>query len=711
MSEQLKNSKIAINSKSGSEPQKPRIMLVEDEIIVAMDVQQRLEALEYEVVAHATSGDEAVSMANESSPNLILMDIKIRGGMDGIETATKIRERQDIPIIYVTAFSDETTVKRARITEAYGYLIKPFEDRELRTAIEIALYKHSMEKKLRESEERYALAARAANDGIWDWDLVSGNIYFSPRWKTLLGLKESLNINSPQDWLERVHPEDIESLNSVISNHMEGITPSLECEYRIMHNDGGYRWMLCRGLALYNSDKKPYRFAGSQTDITNRKEIEEQLIHRALHDELTQLPNRALFLDRLRMVLENTRHLDNTSAAVLFLDVDHFKVINDSLGHLCGDELLKEYAHRVKQCLRPGDTVARFGGDEFAILVDGFKANEEAVLIAERVCNELKKPFFIQGHEVFNTASIGIVYVSTAYKSVEDLMRDADTAMYYAKNRGRSRYEVFNLSMHERSFNRMQLEAEIRRAIKNNEFVLHYQPIYIINSLKLVGFEALVRWQHPVRGLLLPGEFIQVAEETGLIVPMGEWIMRQACLQAFSWQTSMDNPIKIAVNLSALQFIDDNLVEMVRKVLGETNLNPQLLELELTESIAMRNIEKTMSILNEFHDMGVSISIDDFGSGYSSLDHIRILPTNILKIDQSFIKDLKQDDSAIVVAIITMAHQLGLKVIAEGVETEDQLTVLNSIHCDQVQGFYLGKSVPPEIAAELLTKTHMKNKD
>jgi diguanylate cyclase (GGDEF)-like protein/PAS domain S-box-containing protein len=679
-----------------------RIMLVEDEVIVAMDVQQRLEKLGYEVVAHATSGEEALRFAEKTNPDLILMDIKIRGEMDGIETASHIRKSQDIPIIYVTAFSGDETIKRARETEAFGYLIKPFDDRELRSSIEVAIYKHRIEKKLRESEERYALAARASNDGNWDWDLLNGQVYYSPRWKAILGLEEDLEIYSPEDWFSRVHADDIERLKLAISNHLEGFTPTLECEYRILHEDGFCVWTICRGLALFDKNGKPYRLAGSHADITKRKEYEKQLTLRALHDELTGLPNRALFMDRLRMVFEQARRSEERTAAVLFLDVDHFKVINDSMGHVSGDELLKAFARRLEQCLRTGDTVARFGGDEFAILADNIQRDEDAIQIAERINIILKKPFLLDGLEFFVSASIGIVFVTSHYKFIEDLMRDVDAAMYHAKFSGRARYKVFDVSMHERMVDRLRLESEIRRGLDNKEFILHYQPIYSIEPQNLIGFEALIRWQHPVRGLQLPQDFIQMAEESGMIIPMGEWVVRVACKQAQAWQKMTGKALKMAVNISAVQFNDENLVKVIRSALDESGLEPSLLELELTETTAMKDINKTADILKEIQKMGVLISIDDFGSGYSSLDHLKNFVTNSLKIDKTFIQEIEKDDSAIVTAIITMAHQMKLKVVAEGVETQEQLMTLSQNDCDMAQGFFLGKVLDPDTISDSL---------
>ena len=675
-----------------------RIMLVEDENIIAMDIQQRLEILGYQVVAHVTSGEDAICTAAETKPDLILMDIKIHGPMDGIDAAAKIRVTQDIPVIYLTAFADESTLKRARLTEAFGYLLKPFEDRELHSAIEIALYKHVMEKKLRASEERYVLATQATNDGIWDWDLTTNEIFYTSRWQNMLGLEAEDCYASPDEWLSRVNPEDQERLNEAIDAHLQGLTPTLECEYRIMHQDGGYRWMLCRGLALFDAQLKPYRMAGSQSDITLRKQLEEQLIHKAMHDELTGLPNRALFMDRLNIVLEQIQSHRDGGAAVMFLDIDHFKIVNDSLGHAKGDALLVAFSQRLEKCLRPGDTVSRFGGDEFAILVDSIDSIDEVKKIGDRISLSLKKPFLLDGRELFANASIGVVFTDGGNQSAEDMLRDADIAMYHSKNNGRSRYEIFHPEMREHTLKRLQQEGEIRRALRNHEFVLHYQPVFMVESRQVVGFEALIRWQHPTRGLLAPIEFLEVAEQSGLIIQIGEWVLRTACIQAQTWNEARERPLQMAVNLSASQLNDKNLIALVKSVLEESGLAPHCLELELTETTALQNIEYTIKVLQTLRQMGVNIAVDDFGKGYSSLDYIKNLPSNTLKIDRLFISDLSgfgsESESAIVLAMVTMAHQLHLKVTAEGVETEEQLRLLTQMNCDPIQGYYMSKPAP-----------------
>ena len=356
--------------------------------------------------------------------------------------------------------------------------------------------------------------------------------------------------------------------------------------------------------------------------------------------------------------------------------------------------------------MRPGDTISRFGGDEFAILLDHVGKGQIAYQIAERLQAELSKPFNINGGDIFITASLGIMYLDDAYQSPEEILRDADIAMYSAKNKGGACHEVFNIRMRERSMHRMDREIEIRRALEKQEFLLYYQPIFFAADQGLVGFEALIRWQHPTRSLLLPGEFIAIAEETKLIIPIGEWVLRTACAQAQAWNETIGKPIKMSVNLSRVQIFDENFISKVQDALRDSGLAPELLELEVTESVAMENVEITLECLEQLRQIGVTVAIDDFGRGYSSMDHLKCFHANTMKIDRSFISELNENDLAIVNAMITMAHQLRLKTIAEGVETENQLSILAKMECDEVQGFYLGKPVSPDKALELFRKTN-----
>jgi diguanylate cyclase (GGDEF)-like protein/PAS domain S-box-containing protein len=590
----------------------------------------------------------------------------------------------------------------------YYNTLHEFTDEEVQLAqtiashIAFAIERKRAEDALRESEERYALAARGANDGLWDWNLKTGEIYYSPRWKSMLGYEENEIKNSLEEWFSRVHPEDIEKLKARIDLHLEGLTP-FENEHRMKHKDGTYRWMLSRGLAVRDAEGKVYRMAGSQTDITDRKVAEMQLLHDAFHDALTGLPNRALFMNRLEHATERAKRRKDYQFAVLFLDLDRFKVINDSLGHLVGDQLLIEIAQRLVKCLRPGDTVARLGGDEFAILLDGIESVNDAIRVSDRIQKELMLPFNLNGQEVCMTTSIGIALNNRDYNQPNDLLRDADIAMYRAKALGKARYAVFDTGMHTRAVELLHLEANLRRAIEQQEFRLYYQPILCLTSGKITGVEALLRWQHPQRGLVSPAEFIPVAEETGLIVAIGEWVLQTACAQSKTWQDMGLPPLFVAINLSARQFQHQNLLELIKKILKETGMTAQTLKLEITESIAMRDLDFSIPVLKELSTMGVQILIDDFGTCYSSLGYLNRFPINALKIDQSFVKDIPNnpDNAAIIKAIIAMAHSLKLKVIAEGVETEEQLAFLRSQACDEIQGYLLSHPLPAEVFARL----------
>jgi diguanylate cyclase (GGDEF)-like protein/PAS domain S-box-containing protein len=565
------------------------------------------------------------------------------------------------------------------------------------------------ENALRESEERYSLAVTGANDGLWDWNLKTSEIYFSARWKSMLGYSEKEIGNQPSEWFTRVHPDDVVRMKAEVSVHLEGKTSQFQNEHRMLHKDGTFRWMLTRGVAVRDS-VGAYRMAGSQTDITERKLAVEQLLHDAFHDALTNLPNRALFMDRLTGAAARSAARGKRGRhylfSVLFLDLDRFKVVNDSLGHMIGDQLLIGIARRLERWLRPGDTIARLGGDEFAILLEDIVDVKDAIVVAERIQVELHQPFTLEGQEVFTSASIGIALSSAGYEKGEDLLRDADTAMYHAKGKGKARYEVFDRTMHGTAVALLQLETDLRRAVERDEFRLYFQAIVGIPTRKVVGFEALVRWQHPERGLLMPEEVIPLAEETGLILPIGKRVLREACQRMQEWHREYptDPPLTITVNLSPQQFSQPDLVENIAQILDETQLPPDTLGLEITESLIMEKADFAISTLHRLRALNVRLLIDDFGTGYSSLSYLHRFPITTLKIDRSFVSRIEsnREDREIIRTIVTLAQTLGMDVVAEGVETEEQLQHLQSLGCEKAQGYFFSKPLEHAEVAELI---------
>ena len=557
---------------------------------------------------------------------------------------------------------------------------------------------------LRDSEERYALAVQGANDGLWDWNLKTDRIYFSPRWKAMLGYNEDEIDDDPDEWFRRVHPDDFQRVKAEVASHLEGHATHFENEHRVLHKDGSFRWMLCRGLAVWEAGTQAYRMAGSQTDITARKKIEEQLIHDSLHDALTGLPNRVLFMDRLTHTLNRTKRHPDLKAAVFFVDVDRFKIINDSLGHMAGDKMLTATARRLEVCLRAEDTLARLGGDEFAIILDDINDVSDSVRVAERIQKRLMSTALLVGHDRSMTASIGIVTITSDYTESEDILRDADTAMYRAKALGKARYQIFDATMHVSVLARLQLEAELRQAISRQELRTYFQPIVSAVNSEIIGAEALVRWQHPQRGLVFPAEFIPIAEEVGLISDIDTWIMHNACVQAKAWHEAGYTHLSVSVNVSARQFQDQSLPKSIQTILQELSLRARALKIEITESVAMRDLDISIQILNELSAMGIQISIDDFGTGYSSMAYLKRFPLHVLKIDRTFVQDITQnsDSEVITKAMIVMAHSLKLAVIAEGVETEEQSVLLSALGCDAMQGYLFGRPMPAEAFMKLL---------
>jgi diguanylate cyclase (GGDEF)-like protein/PAS domain S-box-containing protein len=577
--------------------------------------------------------------------------------------------------------------------------------RLLTTAIRYARERQRVETALRASEERYALAVRGANDGLWDWDLESDRVYLSPRWKQMLGYAEHEVGDRPDDWFALIAEGDRERLRSALEAHAASVEPHFELEHRMRHRDGSEVWVLTRGVLVRDASGRPVRMAGSQTDVSARKRAEQQLLHDAFHDGLTGLANRTLFLDRLSIALAARRRVGGESFAVLFLDLDRFKTVNDSLGHSVGDLLLAETGRRLIHLMRPSDTVARLGGDEFAILAGGVRDSAAAAHIAERVQRELARPLAVGGQEVFSSASIGIALPVDPETSAEGMLRDADLAMYRAKATGPGRYQVFDRELHAAAVQLLKLETELRRAVAAGDFVMHYQPIVSLVDGRIVGFEALARWAHPERGLVPPANFIAVAEETGLVVPLGWLVLERSCAQARSWQARYpsDPPYFMSVNVSGKLFAQEGAVEHVLRILERSGLAPESLRLEVTESVVLDHGETVMSGLRTLRGMGVQLSIDDFGTGYSSLSYLQRFHYDSLKIDRSFVRDIEVQDSRVIIeTILTLASHLGIGVVAEGVETEEQLQRLRTLGCPHGQGFWFARPLDEDGAEQLL---------
>lgn len=560
---------------------------------------------------------------------------------------------------------------------------------------------------LRQREEQYTLAFEGTGDGIWDWNLETNQMVFSPEWKQMLGCQESDIGNQPNAWFERIHPEDLYWVKREVTAHLEGLSIRFYSEYRIRHQDGNYRWMLSRGQAVRNSFGKVIRIVGVQTDVSKLKRTEERLVHDVLYDTLTGLPNRVSLMERLSYAGGLARCKSDYLFAVLFIDLDRFKMINDSLGHAIGDLLLIEISHRLSTCLRPSDTVARLGGDEFVVLLENVKTHENVIGVAQRILQELAAPFNLEGQEIFTSASIGITFSTIGFNRAEDLLRDADLAMYRAKTQGRGRYAIFHPRMHTSAVALLQLETDLRRAVERQELKLHYQPIVSLRTNRLVGFEALIRWQHPQQGLISPAQFIPIAEETGLITSIGEWILREACTQMRQWQKQFPDWqfLTVNVNLSSKQFTP-HLVEQVDQILQETGLGGEYLKLEITESVLMSHAESAITTLSHLKQLGIQLAIDDFGTGYSSLSYLHRFPIDTLKVDRSFIQrvDVDGEQLAIVRTIITLAWNLGMEVIAEGVETAKQLAQLRSLRCEYAQGYLFSKPRDVNAIEALLTQ-------
>jgi diguanylate cyclase (GGDEF)-like protein/PAS domain S-box-containing protein len=705
----------------------------------------------------AYQGQEGLEMVQHSMQSgqrfaLAFVDMRMPPGWDGVETIENIWQVDpEIQMVICTAYSDYSWEEINRKFDAADRLLilkKPYDTAEvcqlacaLTQKWQLAKHAHlklnqlasmvreqtrqleqtnaQLQQQMRqrqESEDRYRLVEAAVNDGLWDWDIPSGKVYYSARWKSMLGYADEEIGDSPEEWFGRVHDDDRSSVAEHQEEHFQGRSPQLCGECRMLHKDGQYRWILYRGVAVGDAAGAKIRAMGSFTDITDRKLAEEQLRFEAMHDALTGLANRIKLADRLSCCIARRKRESDFHYAVLFIDLDRFKVINDSLGHQIGDKLLMEIARRLKVFAREGDTVARhqpdqvarIGGDEFVLVLEHIRHESDILHIAQRLHQDISGTFDIDGHEICALLSVGVAFGNETYHTAAEILRDADTALYQAKSDGKSCTRIFNPQMHERAVSRWQTETELRKAISDNQLVLHYQPI-IDPAGQIMALEALVRWQHPVRGLLPPGEFIPIAEDTDLIIHLGRWVLAAACRQIQQWQDepSLPENLAVSVNVSSNQFAQAGFAAEINKVLHDARLSPHRLRLEITESMAMTDPATAISTLTRLRSTGVAIDLDDFGTGCSSLSQLHRMPLNCLKIDKSFVWAMKNDPvgRSIVQTIIKLAHLLNLRVVAEGVETDDQIATLTQLGCDYVQGYFISKPLTPQQTMEYLT-TH-----
>jgi diguanylate cyclase (GGDEF)-like protein/PAS domain S-box-containing protein len=681
-----------------------KILIVDDESAY-LRLLTRIFRREYQIIC-AGSGDEAIEMLKLHNVALIISDQRMPGmtGVEFLKIAAKIRPNT-IRII-LTGYTDiDTLVEAINSGVIYKYISKPWHEEDLQQTVKRAMEHFKSVNALRESQDRFRAFIETTSELVWSWDLNFEFTYINPAVENVLGYK-------PEECLGKsikpfMHEEDRLLFENKLPQLIAEKKGWTERVLRWRHKNGSFRYLESFAVPIFDDNEDIVGYRGSDRDITERKLAEDQLLYDAFHDNLTGLANRALFINHLQMAIERYKR-NQQLFAVLFLDFDRFKVINDSLGHPEGDNLLQQVTPRLKSCLRTGDLIARLGGDEFAILLGELNTESDALRIAERIQDELRAPFKLGGRDIFISASIGITFSAEDDLQAEGMLRDADTAMYHAKGRGKAQYQVFNQKMHQQAISRLQMETDLHRALERREFVLHYQPIINLQTENLEGFEALVRWNRPDLGFVPPGEFIPVAEETGLILSLGRWILNESCRQLCEWKicNPLANPLTVSVNLSSKQFFQDDLVEQVAEALALANLEPDCLKLEITESYLLENTEKLIVKMNRLKELGVHLSLDDFGTGYSSLSYLHRLPLSYLKVDRSFVTNMEEsrENSEIVNTIIKLAKNLKIKVVAEGIETAGQLEKLKLLNCEYGQGYYFSKPLNPIAANDFIDK-------
>jgi diguanylate cyclase (GGDEF)-like protein/PAS domain S-box-containing protein len=706
------------------EPQReraaPLALVVDDDRFIRMVVREALEQSGLEV-CEADSGAQALELFATARPDIVVLDV-IMPGLDGFATCAKLRGSVGggrVPILIMTGLDDAESIAHAYEQGATDFITKPLNPMILSYRVRYMLRGSHTLDALIKSEARLGLAQRIAKIGNWEWRPDTNQFTASAELCRLMGIRSQDFAGTFDAFIQLIHAEDRDRVNEALKRILSERVPC-DIDHRLVLPNGADFTVNLQAEAVFDHQLKALSVVGTAQDISERKQSEQEIHRLAYFDSLTGLPNRVLFKDRLTQALLHARRY-RTTLATLFLDLDRFKVINDTLGHNVGDLLLKSVADRLAESVRHSDSVsrsvekeenysfARLGGDEFTVLLTNLREVHDAGKVARRIVEAMAKPFSIEGNEIFVTVSVGIAIFPVDGDSVDALLKNADSAMYHAKEEGRNNFQFYSNTLNAAANERLILEGELRHAVDREEFVVFYQPQIDLRTGGIIGAEALVRWQHPQRGLLPPAEFLPAAMDTGLIRAIDEWVLRTACRHNQTWQQRGKMPVRISVNVSNSLFHGNTLLSVVAEALSQTGLTPACLELELTESIAMRNVDASIVMLTTLKAMGVLLSIDDFGTGYSSLSYLQRLPINMVKIDQSFIQEIltQARPAPIVRAIIAMAHSLNLLVLAEGVEQEAQRTLLLEQGCDQAQGYLFGRPMPADAFAALLQLAHL----
>lgn len=682
----------------------PCVLVVDDERINRELLKGILKRNGYQIIL-AASGEEALRVLPEAKPDLVLLDVNM-APMNGFDVLRKIRESHrdtELPVLMVTAESDRNMIIDAFREGANDYLTKPVDPEITLARVSLHLRLRIAQVELQRSQERYLMAAEGSQIGLWDWDLIYDQLYLSPRWRQMLGYSDRQLEGSMEAWSRVIHANDLPRFLDLLVRHQPGEQERFECELRMLHQDGNYRWMQCSGIALSDSEGRPRRIAGSLADITKGK----------VRDPLTGLPNRLLFEEKVEQALHAARS-GSSQSAVLFLDLDKFKIINDSLGHDAGDLLLCEVARRLEDCVerteQPGPTVetciARHGGDEFTVLLQNVYSPEGAQRLASAIIRALSEPFQLGVHEVSIGVSIGIAFSSPEIRLPLDLIRQADTAMYCAKTGGRGRFRVYDPEMQLIAAARLALENDVRNAIRSEQFQVVYQPIYSLTTHRVESFEALSRWRNPQGQWISPDVFVPILESLGLIGQLGEYVLSVSSgwMERWNLQRDSDCPLTITVNCSALEFSQPHFSTELLQRIRNSGISPESIRLEVTESVLMKNPESARRIIEDLKRSGIKVGLDDFGTGYSSLAYLHRLPLDLLKIDRSFVHSMQRGNEGyeIVRTIISLAKGLNLDVVAEGVETYEQHVLLTELGCTHAQGYLYSHPIPAEDVEEAL---------